>query len=150
MKLKYFKDIVERHLEIKISTPSRKFEYIFARACYYYLCRKYTKSSFAKISSTLNKNHATVMHGLKELPYILKQRKDLNNAFNLIITEADTGYIYENTKMTIDELVMEYNFSLLKNGELENKIKKQDKKLKILRSENKEMKRVIYIMADTD
>ena len=90
------------------------------------------------------------MHGLKELPYILKQRKDLNNAFNLIITEADTGYIYENTKMTIDQLVMEYNFSLLKNGELENKIKKQDKKLKILRSENKEMKRVIYIMADTD
>ena len=90
------------------------------------------------------------MHSLKELPFILKQRKDLKNAFNLIIKEADNDYIYENTKMTIDELVMEYNFSLLKNGELENKIKKQDKKLKILRSENKEMKRVIYIMADTD
>ena len=28
----------------------------------------------------------------------IKQRKDLNNAFNLIITEADNGYIYENTK----------------------------------------------------
>ena len=90
------------------------------------------------------------MHSLKELPFILKQRKDLKNAFNLIIKEADNDYIYENTKMTIDQLVMEYNFSLLKNGELENKIKKQDKKLKILRSENKEMKRVIYIMADTD
>jgi len=150
MKLKYFKDIVERHLEIKISTPSRKFEYIFARACYYYLCRKYTKSSFAKISSTLNKNNANVMHDLKEMQYILKQRKDLKESFNLILAEADKNYIYKNTKMTIDQLVMEYNFSLLKNGELENKIKKQDKKLKILRSENKEMKRVIYIMADTD
>tara|TARA_R110000822_G_scaffold146658_2_gene285787 strand:+ start:444 stop:896 length:453 start_codon:yes stop_codon:yes gene_type:complete len=150
MKLKFLKDIVERHLDIKISTPSRKFEFIFARSCYYYLCRKYAKSSFAKISKSVNKNHATVMHSLKELPFILKQRKDLKNAFNLIIKEADNDYIYENTKMTIDELVMEYNFSLLKNGELENKIKKQDKKLKILRSENKEMKRVIYIMADTD
>ena len=150
MKLKFLKDIVERHLDIKISTTSRKFEFIFARSCYYYLCRKYAKSSFAKISKSVNKNHATVMHSLKELPFILKQRKDLKNAFNLIIKEADNDYIYENTKMTIDELVMEYNFSLLKNGELENKIKKQDKKLKILRSENKEMKRVIYIMADTD
>jgi len=150
MKLKYFKDIVERHLEIKISTPSRKFEYIFARSCYYYLCRKFAKSSYAKISSTLNKNHATVMHGLKELPYILKQRKDLKESFNLILAEADKNYIYKNTKMTIDQLVMEYNFLLLKNGEQDLKIKKQDKKLKLLRSENKEMKRVIYIMADTD
>ena len=49
-------------------------------------------------------------------------KKDLNNAFNLIITEADNGYIYENTKMTIDQLVMEYNFSLLKNGELDPSI----------------------------
>tara|TARA_R100001460_G_scaffold56525_1_gene96199 strand:- start:3209 stop:3661 length:453 start_codon:yes stop_codon:yes gene_type:complete len=150
MKLKYFKEIVQRHLNIDIKNPSRKFEYIFARSCYYYLCRKFAKSSYAKISGSLNKNHATVMHGLKELPYILKQRKDLNETFNLILAEADRNYIYKNTKMTIDELVMEYNFLLLKNSEHEIKIKKQDKKLKMLKSENKEMKRVIYMMADTD
>jgi len=150
MKLKYFRDIVQRHLNIDLNNPSRKFEFIFARSCYYYLCRKFAKSSYSKISNSLNKNHATVMHSLKELPYILKQRKDLNESFNLIIKEADNNYIYENTKMTIDELVMEYNFVLLKTGELENKLKKQDKNLRKLRKDNKEMKRIIYIMADTD
>lgn len=150
MKLKYFKDIIQRHLNIDLKNPSRKFEFIFARSCYYYLCRKFTKSSYAKISKSVNKNHATVMHGLKELPYILKQRKDLNNAFNLIVKEADHNYIYENTNMNIDQLVMEYNFALLKTGELENKLIKQHKKLKTLRAENKEMKRIIYIMADVE
>ncbi len=43
MKLEYFKDIVEKHTELKLKNTNRKFEYIFARACYYYLSRKYKK-----------------------------------------------------------------------------------------------------------
>ncbi len=70
--------------------------------------------------------------------------------FNQILKEADKDYIFESTKMSIDDLVKEYNFLLLKNGELQNKLVNQDKKLKLVRSENKEMKRIIYIMADTD
>tara|TARA_R110002020_G_scaffold141390_1_gene313065 strand:+ start:76 stop:528 length:453 start_codon:yes stop_codon:yes gene_type:complete len=150
MKLEYYKDIVEKHTELKLKNPTRKFEYIFARACYYYLCRKYTKCSYQQISKTLNKNHATVIHSLKELPYILKHHKHLQTMFNQILKEADKDYIFESTKMSIDDLVKEYNFLLLKNGELQNKLVNQDKKLKLVRSENKEMKRIIYIMADTD
>ena len=39
---------------------------------------------------------------------------------------------------------------LLENGNLKNYIKRLESKLKKLKDKNKEMKRVIYIMADTD
>ena len=67
-----YRSIVEKHTKIKLSKPTRQFDYVFARSCYYYLCRSFGEMSFAKISATVEKNHATVMHSLKELPYIIK------------------------------------------------------------------------------
>jgi hypothetical protein len=59
------KDLVNKELNIDIAKGTREQEYIFARSVYYALCRKHTSSSLALIGSLLNKNHATVMNGLK-------------------------------------------------------------------------------------
>tara|TARA_R110001592_G_scaffold186501_1_gene430874 strand:- start:372 stop:869 length:498 start_codon:yes stop_codon:yes gene_type:complete len=149
-KLRYFKEIVEKILELKIDNKTRKFEYVFARSCYYYLCRKYTTLSYQKISKTLNKNHATVMHGLKELPYIIKHDKRCNKLFNQIVSQVDVNHFEDKTNKTIERLVRDHNYFLIKNSELQNYIDKLKIKLNKLRSENQEMKRVIYIMADND
>ena len=150
IKLKHIQNIVEKHLNISIDNKCRKFDFIFARSCYYFLCRKYTNSSFKKIANTLNKNHSTVIHSLKELPYLLKHNNKLNNLFNEIVKNVDNEYILENTKMTIDQLVSEYNLLLLQKKQLSNDIEKLEKKIKKLEIDNAEMKRIIYIMADTD
>ena len=106
--------------------------------------------SFAKISATVNKNHATVMHSLKELPYIIKHDSVCNSIFQKIVSEVRKDYFVPKTKKTIDQLVNNHNYYLLENGNLKNYIERLESKLKKLKIKNKEMKRIIYVMADTD
>lgn len=149
-KLQYFKEVVEKVFNIKIDDPTRKFDYVFARSCYYYLCRTYTSLSLQKISKTLNKNHATVMHGLKELPYIIKHDKRCNKIFTKIVNEVDIKHNEAMANKSLDRLVLDHNYYMLKNGELENYVIKLEKKIKKISKANSEMKRIIYIMADND
>tara|TARA_R110000822_G_scaffold298978_1_gene421871 strand:+ start:95 stop:568 length:474 start_codon:yes stop_codon:yes gene_type:complete len=145
-----YKSIVEKHTKLKLSKATRQFDYVFARGCYYYLCRTFGEMSFGKISKTVGKNHATVMHSLKELPYIIKHDKSRNVIFQKIVSEVKEDYFIPKTKKTIDQLVLNHNYYLLENGNLKNHIKRLESKLKKLKDKNKEMKRVIYIMADVD
>jgi len=145
-----YKSIVEKHTNLELSTPTRQFNYVFARSCYYYLCRKFGLMSFAKISATVNKNHATVMHSLKELPYIIKHDRVCNSIFQKIVSEVRKDYFIPKTKKTLDQLVTNHNYYLLENGNLKNIVKKLESKVKRLTNKNKEMKRIIYVMADTD
>ena len=145
-----FKEIVEQTLDVNILDNTRKFENVFARSCYYYLCRNYTDLSYQKISKTVKKNHATVMHGLKELPYIIKHDSRCNKLFNKIVNQIDKRYFENKHKKTVEQLVKDYNYYMLKNNSMQNYIDKLEAKNKKLISENKEMKRVIYIMADVD
>ena len=145
-----YKSIVEKHTKLKICKATRQFDFVFARSCYYYLCRNFGEMSFGKISATLNKNHATVMHALKELPYIVKHDKRCNSIFQKIVSEVKKDYFVPKTKKTIEQLVSNHNYYLLENGNLKNYVKRLEKKIKSLKVKNKEMKRVIYIMADVD
>ena len=145
-----YKSIVEKHTNLELSTPTRQFNYVFARSCYYYLCRSFGEMSFAKISKTVQKNHATVMHSLKELPYIIKHDKSRNIIFQKIVSEVKEDYFIPKTKKTIDQLVLNHNYYLLENGNLKNYIERLESKVKRLKDKNKEMKRIIYVMADSD
>ena len=145
-----FKEIVEQTLNVNILDKTRRFENVFARSCYYYLCRTYTDLSYQKISNTVKKNHATVMHGLKELPYIIKHDKRCNRLFNKIVNQIEKKHFENKHKKTVDQLVRDYNYYLLKNNSMQNYIDKLEAKNKKLLKENKEMERVIYIMADVD
>ena len=53
-------------------------------------------------------------------------------------------------KINITQLVVNHNLLIMENDQLINQIKKQTKELDLLLIDNKEMKRIIYIMADTD
>jgi len=145
-----YKSIVEKHTELKLDKITRQFDYVFARGCYYYLCRNFGKMSFGKISKTVKKNHATVMHSLKELPYIIKHDKSRNVIFQKIVSEVKEDYFIPKTKKTIDQLVLNHNYYLLENSNLKNNIKRLESKVKRLKDNNNEMKRIIYIMADVD
>ena len=53
-------------------------------------------------------------------------------------------------KIDLDNLVSQYNQLILINEQLKNKVKDLKKMNKKLFNDCKEMKRIIYIMADTD
>ena len=64
--------MVNKHFDLDITTRSRKYEYIVARACYYKICREIGGFTYHKIGQSVNKGHATVLHALAELPNILR------------------------------------------------------------------------------
>ena len=149
-KVEKYREIVERHTQVKLNKLTREFDYVFARACYYYLCRNFGEMSFAKIAKSVNKNHATVMHSLKELPYIIKHDSVKSKIYNKIVKEAEKDYVETKNGKSIERLVTDHNFYLMQCENLKTRLEQLDRRYKKIFAENLEMKRIIYIMADTD
>ena len=145
-----FKKLVEQHFDLEINKKSRVFKYIFARACYYELCQKYTENSLAKISASVNRTHATVINALKELPYMLKRNIFFSNQNTRLQLKAEKLVGITKEKMDLNTLVNNYNILLINNDLLKKTVKNLRKRNKKLFTDSKEMKRIIYIMADTD
>tara|TARA_R110000765_G_scaffold209668_2_gene314889 strand:- start:68 stop:514 length:447 start_codon:yes stop_codon:yes gene_type:complete len=145
-----FQKLVEQHFDLEINKKTRVFKYVFARACYYELCQKYTKNSLAKISSSVNKTHATVINALKELPYMLKSNILFSDQYTKLQFKAEKLIVITKKKMDLNTLVNNYNILLINNDLLKKTVKNLRKRNKKLFINSKEMKRIIYIMADTD
>jgi hypothetical protein len=145
-----FKKLVEQHFHLDINKKTRVFKYVFARACYYELCQKYTENSLAKISSTVNRTHATVINALRGLPFMLKSNVYFKNKYNELQIKKDKLLGITKERMDLDHLVNNYNILLIENDLLKKSVKDLEKNNKKLFKDCKEMKRIIYIMADTD
>lgn len=63
--LEKIKQFVDRYYGISIDKNTRKDEYIRARTMYYFLSREYTSKGLSDIGCILDKDHATVLHNLK-------------------------------------------------------------------------------------
>ena len=72
--LKEIRSIVEQECNLNLNNKTRKREYVFARAVYYKLCREITNNSYDDIGKTLNKDHATVLHGVRIFDTFLMQK----------------------------------------------------------------------------
>ena len=79
IKLKEIREIVEKYAKIDISSKTRIQKFVYTRAMYFYLCREYTILSLKEIGRSVNKDHATVIHGVK--------------LFNDWISEHEKGFI---------------------------------------------------------
>jgi len=77
-------EIVNQYFDLNINTSTRKRHYVEARATYYKLCRDFTNLSLETIGSDLNKNHATVLHGIKQLDNWMKQDSRIKNNYKLL------------------------------------------------------------------
>lgn len=77
MKLQIILNEVNEFLNIDIKKKTRKREYVYGRFIFYKLAKEFNAScSFTQIGKFLGKNHATVLHGTKELNNIIKYKQD--------------------------------------------------------------------------
>ena len=150
LKIEKFKRLIESHFGYKIGVQSRIFKYVFARACYYELCKKNTSASFLTISKSVGRTHATVLHALKELPYMLLNDECCKKQYDELQIKVKKMSEGQSEKIDITQLVINHNLLVMENSQLINQIKNQTKEIDLLTIDNKEMKRIIYIMADTD
>ena len=114
--LEIIKNIVEVKFETKINIKSRIPYIVYARYIYYRLAKDFTFCSLTQIGSLVNRDHATVLHGLKKFEDLVftndreyldpyhELREDLVDKLKVLVSEEKY--------YTIDDLI-EQNKQLL-------------------------------------
>lgn len=125
------KKMVNEYFDLDISTISRKSNYVFARACYYKACRDYLKLSLKKIGDSVNKDHATVLYNIRELPHIIKYDKFLKKDHDILMARLKI-FCRTNEKLTVQKLVLKYNKLLFENDILRGEIHELNELVNIL------------------
>ena len=115
--MKKVRAIIEKFYGIDLSEPSRKRTHVYPRYMYFYICYKDLNMTYYQIAKSVQKNHATVLYGVRELPYICKYDKKVSQDFEFIkiLCRQNHGKM----GVDIETLVKKYNDLLLKFGKLE-------------------------------
>ena len=78
------KQIVESYFDLSISRNTRKRPYVEARAIYFKLCREFTNFSLEQIGKSVNRDHASVLHGIKSIDTWVEVDKRMNNNMRIL------------------------------------------------------------------
>lgn len=73
--------IVCDHFLLDLSTRSRKRCYVDARNLYYKLSRELLNVSYPSIADLVNKNHATIIHGVKQVEFLITYDENTKNNY---------------------------------------------------------------------
>lgn len=103
------KTLVEQEYGYSVDDKTRKRQVVEARAMFYYILKNFSNLTLAAIARTVKKNHATVLHGLRNFEVWREQNKYLEFAFKNIVYKLDALDEIENY---VD--VMELRRELLK------------------------------------
>lgn len=108
---------------IDIDEPTRIQKYVEARMIYYWLCFYFTNMNLSRIAKTVKKNHATVLHGIKNFPIFMETDKEFKEKFLAIYETLKEDVQKKTEQMSIQELTFRYNQLLMENGKLKEIIK---------------------------
>jgi hypothetical protein len=115
MKPKFIKSItiilqlVESKFNVQLRRKARQHHYVVSRFIFYKLCRDFTFCSLSQIGEAVNRNHATVLHGLRQFDNFVfsndKKYLDPYNELKEILMKKLNVPIGKDTYFTIDELI---------------------------------------------
>ena len=112
-------NITSQHLLLPdIFSKSRQIRYIEARAIIYTILRRYGSYKLKDIANIFSKNHATIIHALKEFPYMIKANPHLEVKY-LSILEEWSGIVHKNPNNVLNKLQKRLK-SLEKQNEILN------------------------------
>jgi hypothetical protein len=76
MEMKPIQKLLIKLFDNNFTLPTRNRENVYQRAVYYKLCRDFTRYSTIDIGNSINRNHATVLHGLKLFMCLITWKED--------------------------------------------------------------------------
>ena len=79
------KTLVEQETNNTLNTKTRKRDIVYTRAVYFKLCKTHTKKPLSDIGTTVGRDHATVLNGIK--------------LFDNVLVEYEDGYLELFTKL---------------------------------------------------
>jgi len=113
------KEIVERYFEINISRNTRKRQYVEARAIYFKLCREFTQLSLGQIGKSVNRDHASVLHGVRSINTWVQVDKRMNNSMRILKNKIINYQVEKDETVELNESIV------LKYIELKEQVKSQ-------------------------
>ena len=120
---KLIKKRINDFFSIDIDEPTRIQKYVEARMIYYWLCFYFTNMNLSRIAKTVKKNHATVLHGIKNFPDFMETDKQFKEKFLAIYETLKEDVQKKTEQMSLQELTFRYNQLLMENGKLKETIK---------------------------
>lgn len=102
--------IVEEYYQIDITTPQRVRVYVEARAMYSKILRDNTSMTLSDIGQSIGKNHATIVHIIRQLEYDMENNIEINSKYvrlNSIYNESIQHDLDENNALV--EISISYN-----------------------------------------
>lgn len=76
MGLDDIKYLVEREIGVDLSIQSRRRHLVYARFIFFKLARDNTRYSLSDIGRLINKDHASVLHGIKQFDNVIREYED--------------------------------------------------------------------------
>lgn len=111
--LEFIKEKVENETGLKLETKSRDLDSTIARWLYFKIAKLNTGYSLNEIGRLVNRNHSTVVYGLKNVDYELNTSKALQHKYNMLDTVCKAHLNYKKVS-DIDEAVKLLNVEIKK------------------------------------
>lgn len=78
---------VAKKLGLSLNRNTRKREYVYARAIYFKLCREFSHATLSSIGKSVNRDHASVLHGLFVFDVIALHKDTILGSYTKIRNE---------------------------------------------------------------
>lgn len=127
------KEIVENYFDISISRTTRKRQYVEARSIYFKLCRDFTQLSLEQIGKTVNRDHSSVLHGIRSINTWVEVDKRMNNNMRILKNKVINYQVEKDETVNLDESIV------LKYLELKDQVKNQQEIIDKLSSDLKQI-----------
>ena len=123
------KNLVQQVYKIDITRNRRTINYVQARAIYYKLCLDYSPMNLSAIARTMGKNHATLLHSLKQFDVYLRFIPKFKENYNFIKGAFLEGQMFphRDKRLTMDELIIKYNELIVEVDALREKLEQAKK-----------------------
>ena len=127
------KQIVESYFEISISRNTRKRQYVEARAIYFKLCRIFTQLSLEQIGKSVNRDHASVLHGVRSINTWEEVDKRMNNNMRILKNKIINYQVEKDKTVELNESIV------LKYIQLKEQVKWQEEMIQKLNTDLNEI-----------
>ena len=123
------KNLVQQVYKIDITRNRRTINYVQARAIYYKLCLDHSPMNLSAIAKSIGKNHATILHSLRQFDIYLRFIPKFKENYNFIKGAFLEGQMFphRDKRMTMDELIIKYNELIVEVDALRGQLEESKK-----------------------
>jgi hypothetical protein len=128
MKIKEVRSFIEDKTQLDIGKKSRRRDYVYARAMFFYLSKKYARATYQAMAKEVKCNHASVIYSIRHtVPVIFReepQLKRLCDHFVSLFTEEIVSDTKSKSDIISENIDLKIRLSRYQDAEAkDNKLK---------------------------